>query len=70
MEYSGLADEVECPVHYTVFDLAKTAAIVPATNAWPEQGASAMKRIKLQTASRIKTTFSTVCSTYQSMVPL
>ena len=26
MEYSGLADEVECPVHYTVFGQTKSKA--------------------------------------------
>lgn len=34
--------------------LARIAAIVPVTNAWPERGASAVKRIKSRTRSQMK----------------
>ena len=34
--------------------LAKVACITPVTNAWPERGASAVKRIKLRTRSTMK----------------
>ena len=37
-----------------IVDLAKIAAIVSVTNAWPELGASAVKLIKSQTRSKIK----------------
>ena len=37
-----------------IVDLAKIAAIVPVTNAWPERGASAVKRIKSRTRSQMK----------------
>ena len=37
-----------------IVDLAKIAAIVPVTNAWPERGASAVKRIKSRIRSQMK----------------
>ena len=44
--------EVEFP---SVVQFAKIAAIVPVTNAWPERGVSAVKRIKTRTHSSMKT---------------
>ena len=44
--------KVEFP---SVVQFAKIAAIVPVTNAWPERGASAVKRIKTRTRSTMKT---------------
>ena len=43
--------EVEFP---SIIELAKIAIIVPVTNAWPERGASAVKRIKSRTCSSMK----------------
>ena len=37
-----------------IVDLAKIATIVSVTNAWPERGASAVKRIKSRTRSQMK----------------
>ena len=37
-----------------IVTLAKIASIVPVTNAWPERGASAVKRIKSRQRSSMK----------------
>ena len=44
-------EEVDFPM---VIELAKSAMIIPVTNAWPERGASAVKRIKSRSRSAIK----------------
>ena len=38
----------------SIIELAKIALIVPVTNAWPERGTSAVKRIKSRTRSTMK----------------
>ena len=45
---------IEDDEHSLIIQLAKVASIVPVTNAWPERGASAVKRIKSRTRSLMK----------------
>lgn len=40
--------------HHYILQLAKIAAIIPVTNAWPERGASAVKRIKTKSRNSLK----------------
>ena len=46
-----------------IFELAIIALIVPITNAWPERGASAVKRVKSRMRSTMKNDI------FRSMVP-
>ena len=53
LEYvvKSFKEEVSFPI---IIEFAKLAIIVPVTNAWPERGASAVKRIKSRQRSSIK----------------
>ena len=54
MTLEDIVNAYQGEVFPSIIELAKIATIVPVTNAWPERGGSAIKRIKSRTRSAMK----------------